>query len=65
MKREVEKLIGQVDLNPKATARLDAFEEQLVDLRRKLANVDPVKIQKDSQAVLTKVYEIIDKSLNA
>ena len=55
MKQELIHLIGEADLNPKATKKLFEIEEEIVKLKMGQASFDPVSMQKEKQTLLRDV----------
>jgi len=55
MKQELIHLIGEADLNPRATKKLFEIEEEIVKLKRGQASFDPVSMQKEKQTLLRDV----------
>lgn len=55
MKQELIHLIGEADLNPRATKKLFEIEEEIVKLKMGQASFDPVSMQKEKQTLLKDV----------
>ena len=55
MKQELIHLIGEADLNPRATQKLFEIEEEIVKLKMVQASFDPVSMQKEKQTLLRDV----------
>ncbi len=55
MKQELINLIGEADLNPRATKKLFEIEEEIVKLKMEQASFDPVSMQKEKQTLLKDV----------
>ena len=55
MKQELIHLIGEADLNPRATKKLFEIEEEIVKLKMVQASFDPVSMQKEKQTLLKDV----------